>query len=70
MIKCVDNGRMTCIGKDGNHKNRYDTSEQAIAVAKHRNEVFPKRATKLVAYKCSHCHYYHLTSKPKRKRNA
>ena len=66
MIKSKDYGKYNCINKRGNYKNRYDSAEIAISTAKFVNQKNPNSPTKLVAYKCSHCHYYHLTSKPKR----
>ena len=69
MIKCVDNGIMTCISKNGNPKNRYRSADLAIRAAKISNDKYSNGLTKLVAYKCTHCHYYHLTTKSKRIRN-
>lgn len=69
MIKCKNNGKFTCIGKNGKPKNRYETADLAILSAKRINTKYPDNPTKLVSYKCSHCHFYHLTSKPKRVRN-
>lgn len=68
MIKCVDNGRMTCISKAGTPKSRWDNADDAIYTAKIINNRNIDSNFKLVAYKCSHCNYYHLTSKPKRVR--
>lgn len=66
MIKCKDNGSMTCVSKAGRPKNRWKTSDEVIAKAKYLNEKYPKKDTKLVGYKCSHCHHYHLTTNKKR----
>ena len=69
MIKCKDNGIYTCMSKNGNHKNRYDTSDEVIAEAKRVNKKYHEgKPTKVVGYKCSHCHYYHLTTVLKRVR--
>lgn len=68
MIKCYNSGPMTCFSKKGDLKSRYDTADKAIRAARVVNITHPERPTKLVGYKCSHCGYYHLTSKPKRVR--
>lgn len=68
MFKCVDNGKDTCYSKSGEPKSRWSTDKEAIEKAKRLNEKFYDPDTKLVAYKCSHCHYYHLTRKKRRKR--
>jgi hypothetical protein len=60
MIKCVDKGIWTCISKSGVPKKSYDDSDAAISAAKLVNKHDPKETTKLVAYKCTHCHKYHL----------
>ena len=62
MIKCVDKGIFTCIGRNGNPKRRFDTPEQVISAAKLINGKNKDSNTKLVGYKCSHCHGYHLTT--------
>lgn len=69
MIKCKDNGVMTCVSKNGNAKSRWKTDTEAINNAKYLNEKYPSEQTKLVAYKCTNCHHYHLTTRPKRQRN-
>lgn len=68
MIKCIDNGIFTCIGRNGTPKRKFDTSEQAIHAAKLINSNNPLSLTKLVAYKCTHCNGYHLTTHFKRQR--
>jgi hypothetical protein len=68
MIKCVDKGIWTCIGRNGVPKKSYDNDNLAINAAKIVNEKDPKPNTKLVAYKCSHCNKYHLLTVYKRKR--
>ena len=60
MIKCVDKGIWTCISKSGVLKKSYGTSDVAISAAKLVNKHDSKETTKLVAYKCTHCHKYHL----------
>lgn len=70
MVKGVDNGVMSCIAKSGKPKSRWDTDTEAIENAKYINEnKLQNEDYKLVAYKCPHCHHYHLTSKSKRKRH-
>jgi hypothetical protein len=66
MVKCVDKGIFTCIGRNGKPKVRYDNDGHAISAAKLINESDPKQLTKLVAYKCTHCLGYHLTTHFKR----
>lgn len=68
MIKCKDNGIYTCISKQGKNKSRWDTDKEAIDYAKYLNEKYPLPDTKLVAYKCTHCHFFHLTSVKKNKK--
>lgn len=69
MIKCKDNGIYTCITKSGKPKNRYDSSDEVISEAKRVNAKYHKdKPIKVVGYKCSHCHYYHLTTTKKRVR--
>lgn len=68
MIKCKDNGNLTCVSKSGKPKNRWKTDTEAIDKAKYLNTRYTKEDTKLVAYKCTNCHHYHLTTRPKRKR--
>ena len=60
MIKGVDKGIWTCISNLGVPKKSYDNSDAAISAAKLVNKHDPKETTKLVAYKCAHCHKYHL----------
>jgi len=60
MIKCVDKGFWTCIGRNGVPKKSYLDDKSAISAAKIVNEKDPKPDTKLVAYKCTHCNKYHL----------
>lgn len=67
MQKCVDKGMFTCIGRNGVPKRRFETSEQVIHAAKLINSKTPDSTTKLVGYKCSHCHGYHLTTHFKKK---
>lgn len=66
MIKCVDKGLFTCLSRDGKPKSRWATSEEAINNAKYINTKYPSDNKKLVAYKCTHCNYYHLTTKYKK----
>ena len=68
MIKCKDNGKMTCVSKSGKPKSRWKTSDEVIKQAKYLNKKYPKKDTKLVGYKCSNCHHYHLTTTKKRVR--
>jgi hypothetical protein len=68
MIKCVDKGRWTCFSRTGVPKKTYTTDTQAIAAAKTVNTRDPRVGTKLVAYKCAHCHGYHLLTVNKRQR--
>jgi len=60
MIKCNDKGKWTCISRSGLSKKAYPDDKTAISAAKIVNEKDPKLGTKLVAYKCTHCHQYHL----------
>ncbi len=63
MQKCIDKGIFTCIGRNGTPKKRFDTAEQAIHAAKIINNKNGEASlTKLVGYKCSNCHGYHLTT--------
>jgi hypothetical protein len=67
MIKCKDNGSLTCFSKSGKLKSRWDTQGEAIDQAKYLNKKFHKEDEfKLVAYKCTNCHKYHLTTTKKR----
>lgn len=68
MIKCVDKGRWTCIGRSGIPKKSYPDSDKAINAAKLVNNLDPKPGTKLVAYKCTHCHQYHLLTVKKKEK--
>jgi hypothetical protein len=69
MVKCVDKGKWTCISQKGFPKKPYDSDKLAIEAAKKVNESNPDSLTKLVAYKCSHCHKYHLMSVYKKIKN-
>jgi hypothetical protein len=69
MRKCIDKGAFTCIGRSGKPKRRFETSEHAISAAKLINDRHKELTTKLVGYKCSHCHGFHLTTHTKRVRN-
>jgi hypothetical protein len=60
MIKCIDKGKWTCISNSGEPKKSYGNSDAAINAAKLVNKNVPKETTKLVAYKCTRCHKYHL----------
>ncbi len=62
MIKCVHNMEWTCIGRSGKPKKSYDTDKFAISHAKKINNKEKSIYTKLVAYKCSNCQKYHLTT--------
>jgi hypothetical protein len=66
MIKCVDKGMWTCVSKSGAPKKSYDTADAVISAAKLVNEHDPKPDTKLIGYKCTHCHKYHLLTVNKR----
>jgi len=66
MKPCEHNGRYTCISRNGVPKKSYDTDKQAINTAKILNENNLDSVTKLVAYKCSYCGKFHLTSHFKR----
>lgn len=68
MIKCVDKGRWTCIGRTGIAKKAYPDANTAISAAKIVNEEDPKPNTKLVAYKCTHCNQYHLLTVKKKEK--
>jgi hypothetical protein len=63
MIKCTDKGFFTCISSDGKPKASFDTSDEAINKAKYLNQKYPKKNQKLVGYKCTNCHKYHLTTR-------
>ena len=68
MIKCTDKGKWTCIAKSGKPKKAFLNQDKAIDFAKWANKKFPQRNQKQVAYKCTHCHQYHLLTvsiKPK-----
>lgn len=62
MIKCKDYGVFTCIGGSGKPKRAWNTQNEAIENAKYMNAKYPKEGAKLVAYKCTHCGSYHLTT--------
>jgi len=66
MQKCKDKGIFTCISRNGAPKKRFETDNAAISAAKIINEINKESPTKLVAYKCSHCFGYHLTTHFKR----
>jgi len=66
MIKCTDKGRWTCISKLGVPKKTYSDADSAISAAKIVNKVDPKPESKLVAYKCTNCHKYHLLTVKKK----
>lgn len=68
MIKGIDNGQFSCISKTGKEKSRWDTDEEAIKNAKYINTKYPEKDTKLVPYKCTNCHKYHLTTKQIKKK--
>lgn len=68
MIKGKDYGEFSCISRNGAPKSRWDTQDEAIANAKYINNKYPQDGTKLVAYKCTHCYQYHLTSVEVKKR--
>ena len=68
MIKCKDNGALTCVSKQGTPKSRWETDKEVIEKAKFLNTKYPSSDTKLVGYKCSHCHFYHLTTVAKKKK--
>lgn len=69
MLKVNHKSTRSCFTKDGKLKSRWPNNKEAIKAAKHLNQKFPNKDTKLVAYKCHECHYFHLTRKPKGKRN-
>lgn len=60
MIKCVDKGIWTCIGRNNIPKKKFVTDNDAIKAAKLINEKYKQEHKKLVAYKCTHCQNYHL----------
>lgn len=66
MIPCQNNGRYTCISRNGIPKKSYNTDNEAIHAAKIVNERNSDSNTKLVVYKCAHCQKFHLTSHFKR----
>lgn len=68
MVKCHDKGKWTCISGLGVPKKAYTTDTAAISAAKLVNEHDPKPTTKLVAYKCTHCHKYHLMTVKKKQK--
>lgn len=68
MIKCINNGKYTCISKEGKEKSRWGTDKEVIEKAKYLNVKYPVDTTKLVGYKCSNCGFYHLTTVLKKKK--
>jgi hypothetical protein len=46
-------------------KVKWDTLTLAEVNAEYLNKTYPKKDSKLVAYKCEQCDYYHLTTKYK-----
>ena len=68
MIKSKNYGHLNCISKRGELKSRWKTSDEIIEAAKKANTKYPSEETKVVGYKCSHCHHYHLTTTKKRQR--
>ena len=66
MIKCVDKGIWTCIGRNGVPKKSYLNDKSAISGANIVNEKDRKQNTKLVAYKCKNCNKYHLLTVSKK----
>ena len=70
MQKCIDFGKFTCVNHSGLQKKKYKTDKIAIATAKLINNRENNPYTKLVAYKCSYCNEYHLTTHLKRIRKA
>lgn len=66
MQKCYDKGVFTCISRHGVPKKRFETDAAAISAAKIINELNKNLPTKLVGYKCTQCHGYHLTTHLKR----
>lgn len=66
MQKCYNKGIFTCISRHGVPKKRFETDASAISAAKIINEINIHLPTKLVGYKCTHCHGYHLTTNFKR----
>lgn len=66
MIKCKDSGEYTCVSRSGRLKQSYSTADLAIEKAKEVNDMNPNSPTKLIVYKCTQCHKYHLTSTKRR----
>jgi hypothetical protein len=66
MIKCTNKGIWTCISRNGIPKKSYEDDKSAISAAKIVNQKHPKPDSKLVAYKCSYCHKYHLLTVKKK----
>lgn len=69
MIKSKNFGIFNCISKNGTPKSAWNTADEAIKKTKFLNEKYPSETTKLIGYKCSHCHKYHLTTTKKRQRD-
>jgi hypothetical protein len=67
MIKCVDKGKWTCIGRSGKPKQAFSNDTKAIERAKEINNKNKDGLTKLVAYKCTNCFQYHLLTVNKNK---
>jgi hypothetical protein len=68
MIKCQDKNKFNCFSRDFKLKVKYPDSDAAINKAKELNKANKNLYTKLVAYKCNECNYYHLTTKQLRVR--
>ena len=66
MIKSKNFGIFNCMSKSGKPKSAWDTSDEIIEQAKYLNKKYPSDKTKLIGYKCSHCHKHHLTTTKKR----
>jgi hypothetical protein len=49
---------------DCSHKRRYESEQEARAVAEHQMSLNPGRVLRV--YRCDRCWKYHLTSKPRR----
>jgi hypothetical protein len=54
-----------CISTNKTPKVRWETLTLAQVNAEYLNKTYPKKDTKLVAYRCEQCDYYHLTTKYK-----
>jgi len=62
MIKCIGKSKFNCISRDFKQKVKYANADAAINKAKELNEAKKDPFTKLVAYKCNQCNFYHLTT--------